>query len=161
MYNEGLLLLNVFTTDGRGFFWNKYHLVRSLVQFLKILWESSSVFLEFEIQSFLLLPWFAIYIAFFHEDLGWVPRLVGGFHDLMDDCVSLLLISRNYEINVNHYFGVLKLAFKNTVLKCYSNLCRQFIGMNSTGSSGQIPFPDAWWFKCKTFSKTVVINCFC
>lgn len=68
---------------------------------------------------------------------------MGGFHDLMDDCVSLLLISRNYEINVNHYFGVLKLAFKNTVLKCYSNLCRQFIGMNSTGSSGQIPFPDA------------------
>lgn len=68
---------------------------------------------------------------------------MGGFHDLVDDCVSLLiLISRNYEINVFNYFGVLNLVFMDTVLKCYSNLCRHFIGINSIVNSGQIPFPD-------------------
>lgn len=47
--------------------------------------------------------------------------VVDGFRDVTDDCVSLLVLtSRNYEINVLHYFGVLKLSFKKTVLKCYS-----------------------------------------
>lgn len=70
---------------------------------------------------------------------------MSGFHDLMDDCVSLLVcISRNYEINVFHYFGVLNLAFKDTVLKCYSNLYRQFIEINFIVNRGEIPFSDAW-----------------
>lgn len=47
--------------------------------------------------------------------------VVDGFRDVTDDCVNLLVLtSRNYEINVLHYFGVLKLSFKKTVLKCYS-----------------------------------------
>lgn len=58
---------------------------------------------------------------------------MGGFHDLMDDCGFLLvLLSRNYDINVFHYFGVLNLAFKNTIFKCYSDLCRHV--SNSLGS---------------------------
>lgn len=76
MHDEGWLLINVFSTDGRGFFWNKCNLVRSLVQFFKILWESLSIFLRFEIQSFLLLRCCATCIVFFREDLGcceWVP----------------------------------------------------------------------------------------
>lgn len=58
---------------------------------------------------------------------------MGGFRDLMADCVCLLvLISRNYEIYVFHDFCVLNLAFKDTIFKCYSDSCRHF--SNSLGS---------------------------
>lgn len=158
MHDQGRLLINVFSTDGRGFFWNKCNLVRSLVQYFKIFENLHEFFSGLKYKAFFC---FTDVLCILQSSLK-TYNAVGGFYDLMDDCVSLLvLMSRNYEINVFHYFDVLKLAFKNTVLKCYSSLYGQFIGINSIVNSGHIPFPYAWWFKCKMLSKNIVGNYFC